>query len=114
MAWRSRLPELGFLVGAAVVAQACAQPRAARPAAGASGECRERIIVTFADAVETATVGALAASTGVELDVVSRLLPATYVLDMTAADCGVAVERMRGAVGVRAVDPDSRRQPHPQ
>ena len=111
MAWRSKLPELGVLLGAAVVAQACAQPRAQSPSA-ANGECRERIIVTFVNAVEPDTVSALAASAGVRLDVVSRLLPATYVLDMTAADCGLALERMRGAVGIRAVEPDARRQPH--
>jgi hypothetical protein len=112
MARRSKVPRLGLVLAAAVVAQACAQPRAPEPAVSANGECRQRIIVTFALPVEENTVNALAASAGVKLDVVNRLLPTTYVLDMAAPDCGLAIERMRGAVGIRAVEPDARRQPH--
>ena len=99
MAWCSRVPALCFALGVAVLAQACAQPReqGASPVAGAAaatGQCQQRIIVTFARAAESGDVAALAASAGVGLTVVSRLLPTTYVLDLAAtADCGVALAR---------------------
>jgi hypothetical protein len=96
------------------LAQACAQPReqGASPAVGtADGQCH-RDIVTFAAAAENDTVAALAAATAVKLNVISRLLPTTYVLDLSAADCNAALVRLRNAAGVRAVEPDSRRVPH--
>jgi hypothetical protein len=98
------------------LAQACAQPReqGVSPAAStAAGQCQQRIIVTFALAAETDAVAALAAATAVKLNVVSRLLPTTYVLDLSAPDCDAALKRLRGAVGVRAAQPDARRVPHP-
>jgi len=116
MAWCSRVPALGLAFGAAVLAQACAQPRehSASPAArAADGQCQQRIIVTFASPAENDSVAALAAATGVKLNVVSRLLPTTYVLDLAAQDCNAALLRLRGAAGVRAADPDSRRVAHP-
>ena len=115
MAWCPRVPALGLALGVAVLAQACAQPReqgASPTASAADGQCQQRIIVTFAAAAESDTVTALAASTAVKLNVVSRLLPTTYVLDLSAADCNAALLRLRGAAGVRAVEPDSRRVPH--
>jgi hypothetical protein len=115
MAWCSRVPALGLALGAAVLAQACAEPRvqAGSPAAGAAdGQCRQRIIVTFASAAENDTVAALAAATAVKLNVVSRPLPTTYVLDLSAPDCNVALLKLRGAAGVRAAEPDARRLPH--
>ncbi len=116
MAWCSRVPALGLALGVAVLAQACAQPReqGASPAASAAGgQCQQRVIVTFAAAAENDTVAALASATAVKLNVVSRLLPTTYVLDLSAADCNAALVRLRGAAGVRAVELDSRRVPHP-
>jgi hypothetical protein len=115
IAWCSRVPALGLALGVAVLAQACAQPReqGALPAASAAdGQCQQRIIVTFALAAETDTVAALAAATAVKLNVVSRLLPTTYVLDLSAPDCNAALLKLRGAAGVRAAEPDSRRVPH--
>jgi len=114
MAWCPRVPALGLALGVAVLAQACAQPReqGASPADAADGQCQQRIIVTFASAAESDMVAALAASTAVKLNVVSRLLPTTYVLDLSAADCNAALLRLRGAAGVRAVELDSRRVPH--
>ena len=115
MAWCSRVPALCLALGVVVLAQACAEPReqAASPAASAAdGQCRQRIIVTFAAAAESDTVAALAAATGVKLNVVSRPLPTTYVLDLSAPDCNAALLRLRGAAGVRAAEPDSRRVPH--
>jgi hypothetical protein len=117
MAWCSRVAALGLALGVAVLAQACAQPRepGASPAGGAStagGQCQQRIIVTFTLAAENADVEALAASAGVGLTVVSRLLPTTYVLDLAAtADCATALTRLRNAAGVHAVEPDARRRP---
>ena len=102
---------LGLALGVAVLAQACAQPRE-QGAAAAGGQC-QRIIVTFVSAAENDTVSALAATTAVKLNVVSRLLPTTYLLDLSAADCNAALTRLRGAAGVRAVELDSRRVPHP-
>jgi len=115
MAWYSRVPALGLALGIAVLAQACAQPReqGASPTAGTAGvQCQQRIILTFAAAAESGVVASLAAATGVKLTVVSRLLPTTYVLDVSAADCNAALLRLRAAAGVRAVEPDSRRVPH--
>jgi len=113
--WFSRVPALGLALGVAVLAQACAQPReqgASPVATAADGQCKQRIIVTFAAAAENDTVAALAAATAVKLNVVSRLLPTTYVLDLSAADCNAALLKLRGAAGVRAAEPDSRRVPH--
>jgi hypothetical protein len=116
MAWWSRVPALGVVLGITVLAQACTEPRqqaAATVAGDAAGQCRQRIIVTFAAPAESDAVAALAASAGVGLTVISRLLPTTYVLDLAAtADCSVALLRLRNAAGVRAVEPDSRRVPH--
>ena len=81
-------------------------------ASAADGQCKQRIIVTFAAAAENDTVAALAAATEVKLNVVSRLLPTTYVLDLSASDCNTALLKLRGAAGVRAAEPDSRRVPH--
>ena len=81
-------------------------------ASTAAGQCKQRVIVTFAAAAENDTVAALAAATAVKLNVVSRLLPTTYVVDLSAADCNAALVRLRGAAGVRAVELDSRRVPH--
>jgi hypothetical protein len=116
MARRTRVPRLGLALGVAVLAQACAQPReqGAPPAATATaGQCQQRIIATFTLAAENADVEALAASAGVGLTVVSRLLPTTYVLDLAApVECAVALTRLRNAAGVHAVEPDARRRPH--
>jgi hypothetical protein len=115
MAWCSRVPALGLALGVAVLAQACAQPReqGTSPAASAAdGQCQQRIIVTFAAPAENDTVAALAAAAGVKLNVVSRLLATTYVLDLSAPDCNAALLKLRGAAGVRAVEPDARRLPH--
>src|SRR5512138_3878659 len=115
MSGRSVAPVLGLALGAAVLAQACTQPREQRSASEATtvaGECRQRIIVTFALPSEPDVVSALAASAAVKLDVVSRPLPTTYVLDLATTDCATAMQKMRAAVGVRAVEPDSRRSPH--
>jgi hypothetical protein len=115
IAWCSRIPALGLALGVVVLAQACAQPReqGASPAASAvAGQCEQRIIVTFAAVAEANTVAALAAATAVKLNVVSRLLPTTYVLDLSAPDCNAALKRLRAAAGVRAAEPDSRRGPH--
>jgi len=115
MAWCSRVPALGLALGVAVLAQACAQPREQGPLPAASaidGQCRQRVIVTFASTAESETVAALASATGVRLSVVSRLLPTTYVLDLAAPDCNVALQKLRAAAGVRAAEPDSRRVPH--
>jgi hypothetical protein len=115
MVWCSRVPALGLALGVAVLAQACAQPReqgASRTASTADGQCQQRIIVTFAAAAGNDTVAALAAAAGVKLNIVSRLLPTTYVLDLSAPDCNAALLRLRGAAGVRAAEPDSRRVPH--
>ncbi|HVY63827.1 MAG TPA: hypothetical protein VHH11_03315 [Gammaproteobacteria bacterium] len=110
MLWRSRVPALGL----ALLAQACAQPQtnAPAPAPAATGECQQRVIVSFQSAAGSDMVAALATATGVRLTVVSRLLPDTYVLDLAAADCGAALQRLRAAAGVRAADPDTRRHPH--
>jgi len=99
----------------AVLAHACAEPRAQGAAPGganpSTGPCQQRIIVTFASAAENTEVAALAASAGVELNVISRPLPTTYVLDLAATvDCGAALTRLRNAAGVRAVEPDARRR----
>lgn len=116
MACRPGIPALGVVLGAAALAQACtAPPRAQGSASAAStvaGECRQRIILTFALPSEPDVVAGLAAAAGVKLDVVSRLLPTTYTLDLAAPDCAVAVQKLQAAVGVRAVEPDSRRVPH--
>jgi hypothetical protein len=115
MAWCPRVPALGLALGVAVLAQACAQPReqGGSSASAADSQCQQRIIVTFASSAESDTVAALAASTAVKLNVVSRLLPTTYVLELSAADCNAALSRLRGAAGVRAVELDSRRVAHP-
>jgi len=98
----------------AVLAHACAEPRAqgSSPAANNSaGPCKQRVIVTFASVAENSDVAALAASTGAELNVLSRPLPTTYVLDLAATvDCGVALTRLRNAAGVRAAEPGVRRR----
>ena len=114
MAWCSRVPALGLALCVAVFAQACAEPRepGASPAPSSAVQCRQRVIVTFAAAAESEAVAALAAATGVRLAVVSRLLPTTYVLDLSAADCSAALGRLRAAAGVRAAEPDTRRVPH--
>ena len=115
MAWYSRVPALGLALGVAVLAQACAQPReqaTSPPANAAAALCQQRVIVTFASAADTDVVAALAAAAAVKLNVVSRLLPTTYVLDLSAPDCNAAVKRLRSAAGVRAAEPDSRRVPH--
>ena len=114
MMYRSRIPALGLALGLAVLAHACAEPRergAAPPANDSSGQCQQRVIVTFADAAESSVVSALAASAGVGLEVVSHPLPTTYVLDLAATvHCDVALMRVRNAAGVRAVEPDARRR----
>ena len=114
MAWCSRVPALGLALGVAVLAQACAQPReqGGSSAASAAGQCQQRVIVTFAAAAENDTIAALAAATAVKLNVISRLLPTTYVLNLSAADCNAALVRLRDATGVRAVELDSRRVRH--
>ena len=114
MAWCSRVPALGVALGVAVLAQACAQPReqAGSSSSSAAGQCQQRIIVTFAAAAENDSIAALAAATAVKLNVISRLLPTTYVLDLSAADCNAALVRLRDVTGVRAVELDSRRVRH--
>jgi len=116
MVCRPGIPALGVVLGAAALAQACtAPPREQRSAAATTtgdGECRQRIILTFALPSEPEVVNALAASAAVKLDVVSHPLPTTYVLDLATTDCATAVQKLRNAVGVRAVEPDSRRLPH--
>jgi len=115
MVCRPGIPALGVVLGAAALAQACAGPQEQRSAPAAStvaGECRQRILLTFALPSEPDVVAALAAAAGVKLDVVSRPLPTTYVIDLAAPDCPAAVQRLQAAVGVRAVAPDSRRFPH--
>lgn len=114
MPWCPRVPAASLALGIAVLAQACAQPReqVAPSAHVADGQCQQRIIVTFAAAAESDVVASLAAAAAVKLAVVSRLLPTTYVLDLSAADCNAALLRLRNAAGVRAVEPDSRRVPH--
>jgi hypothetical protein len=115
MVLRSAIPGLALVLGIAVVAQACTQPREQRSAGAVTqvgGECRQRIIVTFALPSESEVVSALAASAAVKLDVVSHPLPTTYVLDLATTDCAVAMQKLRAAVGVRAVEPDSRRSPN--
>jgi hypothetical protein len=80
-------------------------------ATDSSGQCQQRIIVTFASEAESREVAALATSAGVTLNVVSHLLPTTYVLDLAATvACDVALTRLRNAAGVRAVEPDARRR----
>lgn len=113
--WRSRVPALGLAIGVALLAQACAQPRTAVPVpaqAASGGDCQQRVIVSFAAPAENDMIAALVTATGVRLTVVSRLLPDTYVFDMTAADCNAALQRLRAAAGVRAADPDTRRAAH--
>ena len=116
MTWCPRVPAVGLALGVAVLAQACAQPReqgASHAAGTVAAQCQQQIIVTFAVAAENDRVVALAAATDVKLNVVSRLLPTTYVVDLSAADCNAALVRLRDATGVRAVELDSRRVRHP-
>ena len=116
MMYRSRVPALGFALGVAVLAHACAEPReygASAAVSDSSGPCAQRIILTFATAAEGGEVAALAASAGVGLNVLSHPLPTTYVLDLAAkVDCDLALTRLRNAAGVRAVEPDARRRPN--
>jgi len=98
MVCRPGIPALGVVLGAAALAQACAGPQEQRSTAAAStvaGECRQRILLTFALPSEPEVVNALAASAAVKLDVVSHPLPTTYVLDLATTDCATAVQKLR-------------------
>lgn len=115
MVLRSRAPALGLALSALVATQACTQPReqsAASTPSTVGGQCRQRIVVSFANDSDPDVVAALASSTGTELNVVNRLLPTTYVIDLAAQDCATALQKLRAAVGVRSVEPDARRLPH--
>jgi hypothetical protein len=119
MSRRSRYAGLGLWLTAAVLAQACAEPRvdATPPAvATAAGDCSSRIVVGFFAAADASVVAAVAQASGARLTVVNRLLPDLYVLDLSAAGaesaCAAALERVRADARVRFADPDTRREPN--
>jgi hypothetical protein len=114
MTRRTRFVHGWRLLAIAASAHACAEPPP-RPAALAP-TCEARIVVGFGAPAEAADVAALAASTGLRLTVLNRLLPDLYVVQLSAdggdAACAAALERLRRDPRVRAADLDARRQPN--
>jgi hypothetical protein len=99
---------LGF--AATLLAQACAEPRAA--AAG----CEARIVVDFAANVDDAEIAAVARANAVTLVRVDRLLGNLYVLDLSTGGqgdgCTAALERLRADSRIRSAELDRRRAPN--
>ncbi len=107
---------------AACLCTACAERHAplreSDSAAAAAADCRARVIVGFAADADDALIGALAQQAKVQLDVVQRLLPTQYVLNLRAqgndSNCRAAIERLRSDARVRYVNLDERRAPNEQ
>jgi hypothetical protein len=116
MVSRSRVSVLGLALSTVLLAQACAQPSRSGTGAATREQCERRIIVSFAAAPDAGTIAAVAAAARVQLAVVSRLLPDTYVLDLSSAGqdaaCDAGLARVRADGRVRAADPDTRRAAH--
>jgi hypothetical protein len=101
------------LLGIAVAAQACAGPP--QQAASSGDECEARIIVTFNAPPDAGGIAALATASDTRLNVVNRLRPDLYVLDLAArggqSACTAALERLRRDARVRSAEFDTRRAP---
>ena len=113
MASRSLGVRLGAWLAVASFAHACAP---LPPQAAAAAGCNARIIVGFHARTEAPAIAALAMSHSLTLDVVERLLPDLYVLDLSAPGgdpaCATAVEQLRADARVRSAELDARRAPH--
>ena len=113
MASHSRGVRLGAWLAAVAFAQACAP--LPQQAAAAAGGCNARVIVGFHAPADAAAIAALATSHSLTLDVVERLLPNLYVLDLGArggdSACATALEQLRADARVRSAELDARRAP---
>lgn len=106
MSWRAAFVRLGVCTALAAATYACTEPRAQTAA-----RCRERIVVGFTAPTEPVYIATLAATHDLVLEVVARLRPDLYALDLTAdGTCAAALERLRTDTSVRDAAPERRRR----